>query len=384
MATVGILAHLLNRRRGYRAAGISRHSANLVEALARLDGSDRFVAFVGPAGAPAPAGRPAGAGRLRYRVSRLPTVRPLARIGWEQLAAPLAAAGGRLDLLHGLAYAVPLLAPCPTVVTVHDLSFLRFPELFNRPNRLYLGAVTRLSVARAGKVIAVSESTRRELVELLGVPPARVEVIPNGLEPLFRPLPRDEVERFRRARGLPERFVLHVGTLEPRKNIPLLVRAYARLRRQGVPHALVLAGGKGWRYEAVFAEVRALGLGLGEDVLFPGFIPFEEQPLWYNAAAAFAYPSLYEGFGLPPLESMACGTPVVVANSSSLPEVVGEAGLTVDSGDEAGLAAALGRLIEDGALRERLRGAGLERAKLFDWNDVARRTVAVYRCAVEG
>ncbi|HEY3080133.1 MAG TPA: glycosyltransferase family 1 protein [Chloroflexota bacterium] len=381
MATVGILAHLLNRGRGYRSAGISRHSANLLEALARLDGTDRFVAFVGPTGAP-PDPCPAGTGRLRYRVTGLPTNRPPARIGWEQLVAPVEAARGRLDLLHGLAYAVPRLAPCPTVVTVHDLSFLRFPELFRGPNRLYLGAVTRMSVARARKVIAVSGSTKRELVELLGVPPERVEVIPNGLEPHFRPLPHDEVERFRRARGLPERFVLHVGTLEPRKNVPLLVGAYARLRRRGLPHALVLAGGRGWLYDAIFAEVKARGLA--EDVLFPGFIPEGEQPLWYNAAAAFAYPSVYEGFGLPPLESMACGTPVVVANSSSLPEVVGEAGLTVDPGDEAGLAEALGRLIEDGALRDRLRGAGLERAKLFDWNDVARRTVAVYRRVAEG
>jgi glycosyltransferase involved in cell wall biosynthesis len=383
LATVGILAHLLSRGRGYRSAGISRHSANLLDALARLDGPDRLVAFVGPTGAPpAQAPRPAGPGRLRYRVSRLPTERPLARIAWEQLVGPVEAARGRLDLLHGLAYAVPRLAPCPTVVTVHDLSFLRFPELFKRPNRLYLGAVTRMSVARARKVIAVSGSTKRELVELLGVPAGRVEVIPNGLEPLFRPLPREEVERFRRARGLPERFILHIGTLEPRKNVPLLVRAYARLRRQGLPHALVLAGGKGWLYDAIFAEVQARGLAA--DVFFPGFLPVEEQPLWYNAAAAFAYPSLYEGFGLPPLESMACGTPVVVANSSSLPEVVGEAGLTVDPGDEAGLADALGGLIEDGALRDRLRGAGLERARLFDWNDVARRTVAVYRCVAEG
>jgi glycosyltransferase involved in cell wall biosynthesis len=378
MVSVGILAHLLNRRSGYRAAGISRHCANLLDALARLDGPDRFVAFVGPTGAPTDG----PAGRLRYRVSRLPTERPPVRIGWEQVVAPIEAARGRLDLLHGTAYAVPRLSPAPTVVTVHDLSFLRFPGLFNRPNRLYLGAVVRMSVGRARKVIAVSASTKRELVELLGVPPERVEVIPNGVEPLFRPLPAEEVERFRRARDLPERFVLHIGTLEPRKNVPLLLRAHARLRREGLRHGLVLAGGRGWLSDAIFAEVRALGLD--GSVLFPGFVPFEEQPLWYNAAAAFAYPSRYEGFGLPPLESMACGTPVVVANSSSLPEVVGEAGLTVDPADEAGLAAALGRLLEDAALRERLRGAGLERARLFDWNDVARRTAAVYRCAVEG
>jgi glycosyltransferase involved in cell wall biosynthesis len=365
MATVGLNAHLVSTRHSYRAAGISRASANLVEALARVDVPERFVAFVGPHGQGLALGRP----------TRLPTQRPPVRILWEQLVAPLEAR--RLDLFHGLAYALPLVLPCPGVVTVHDLSFVRYPELFNRSNRLYLDVATRIATRQARRVIAVSESTRRELVELFGVPPARIVAIPNGVEPSFRPLPASEVEAFRRARGLPERFILHLGTLEPRKNIGLLVRAFARL---GGDHKLVLAGGKGWLYDAIFAEVRALGLE--ERVLFPGFIPFEEQPLWYNAAAALAYPSLYEGFGLPPLESMACGTPVVCANTSSLPEVVADAGLLVDPRDDAGLAEALGRLTEDASLRERLREAGLARARLFSWDDVARRTVDVYRAAL--
>jgi glycosyltransferase involved in cell wall biosynthesis len=297
------------------------------------------------------------------------------RILWEQLIAPVVAR--RLDVFHGLAYALPLALRCPGVVTVHDLSFMRYPELFNRANRMYLSVATRLAVRQAARVVAVSESTKRELVELFGVSPQKVVAIPNGVEPSFRPLPRDEVEAFRRAKGLPERFILHLGTLEPRKNIGLLIRAFARL---GGDHALVLAGGRGWLYETIFAEVRALGLE--GRVLFPGFVPFEEQPLWYNAAAALAYPSLYEGFGLPPLESMACGTPVVCAETSSLPEVVGDAGLLVGSRDEAGLTLALGRLTEDASLHARLSEAGLARARLFSWDDVARRTVDVYRSAL--
>jgi glycosyltransferase involved in cell wall biosynthesis len=354
MATVGLNAHLVSTQQTYRAGGISRASANLIDALARIDVPERFVVF---------------------REGRLPTHRPAVRILWEQLVAPFEAR--RLDLFHGLAYALPLVLPCAGVVTVHDLSFMRYPELFNRPNRLYLKVATRIATRQARRVIAVSESTKRELVTLLGAPADKIVAIPNGVEPSFRPLPREEVETFRRAKGLPDRFILCLATLEPRKNLGLLVRAFARMNTD---HALVLAGGKGWLYDAIFAEVRSLGLE--SRVLFPGFIPFEEQPLWYNAAAALAYPSLYEGFGLPPLESMACGTPVVCANSSSLPEVVGDAGLLVDPRDDAGLAEALGRLTEDAPLRERLREAGLSRARLFSWDDVARRTVDVYRAAL--
>jgi glycosyltransferase involved in cell wall biosynthesis len=374
---VGIDAHLLNRSSGYRAAGISRHSQNLLEGL-RQAGRHRYTAFVAPAGAPDPAAPRDPA--FRYVVSRLPTERPAARILWEQAVGPLEAARRRLDVLHGLAYAVPLAAPCPTVVTVHDLSFVRFPELFRAPNRLYLTASTRAAVRRSRRVIAVSESTKRELVELLGVPPDKITAIPNGVEPSFAPAEPAAVEAFRRAKGLPERFLLHLGTLEPRKNLPALVRAYARLRRDhGVPHALMLAGGKGWHYDAVFAEIERLGLG--SHVFLPGYVPFAEQPLWYSAAEVFVYPALYEGFGMPPLEAMACGVPVITSNTSSLPEAVGDAGLQVDPHDEAALAEAMWRVIDDADLRSSMRAAGLARARQFDWVDIARRTVEVYEAA---
>lgn len=373
---VGLDAHLLSRSPSYRAAGISRHIDNLLAHLPTADREDRFTAFVGPDGLP----REPSVGRLRYRVAPLRTERPPLRILWEQAIAPVELRALGIDLLHCPANVVPLAAPCPTVVTVHDLSFERFPHLFHRANRVYLGAMVRLAVRLARRVIAVSESTRRELAELLGVPERRVDVIPNGVEPSFRPLDPAAVARFRAERGLPEQFILHVGTLEPRKNVATLVRAYARLRRErDVQHALVLAGGKGWLYEQIFAQVRALGIE--RDVLFPGFVPFDEQPLWYNAAAVFAYPSLYEGFGFPPLESMACGTPVVTSNTTSLPEVVGDAGLMVDPHDEAALVDALWRLIDDAAERARLRAAGLSRATRFDWRAIARQTVDVYRAA---
>jgi glycosyltransferase involved in cell wall biosynthesis len=366
----------VSRSRSYRAAGISRHIDNLLTHLPGPGGSVQFTAFVGPDGAPPDP----SANGLRYRVTPLRTEKPPLRILWEQAVAPVELRALGVDILHCPANVVPIAAPCPTVVTVHDLSFERFPHLFHRANRAYLGAMIRLAVRLARRIIAVSESTQRELVELLGVPSRKIEVIPNGVEPAFRPLDPGDVARWRAERGLPEQYVLCFGTLEPRKNIETLVRAYARLRRErDVPHALVLAGGKGWLYDRIFAEVRALGIE--QHVHFPGFVPFDEQPLWYNGAAVFAYPSLYEGFGFPPLESMACGTPVVTSDTTSLPEVVGDAGLTVGPHDEAALADALWQLISDDALRTRLRAAGLARAALFDWRDIARRTTDLLRSA---
>jgi glycosyltransferase involved in cell wall biosynthesis len=371
---IGYDAHLLSRSRSYRAAGVSRHIRNLLEHLPLAAPDARLRVFVGPDGLPEAPPPPS----VSYRVARLRTERPRNRILWEQLLAPWELGG--LDLCHFPANVVTLATACPRVVTVHDLSFERFPELFHRANRAYQRAMVRLSTRLAGRVIAVSDSTRRELVELLRVPERKIEVIPNGVERCFRPLPADQVAGFRAEKGLPERFILHLGTLEPRKNIVTLLRAYARLRRaRDLPHALVLAGGKGWLYETIFAEVERLGLT--DRVYFPGFVEFDEQPLWYNAAAVFAYPSLYEGFGFPPLEAMACGTPVVTSNATSLPEVVGEAGLMVAPTDEAALADALWRLIDDQTLRARLRAAGPARASRFGWDATAARTAAVYRAA---
>jgi glycosyltransferase involved in cell wall biosynthesis len=375
---VGFDAHLLSRSRSYRDAGISRHIRNVLAHLPAAGADAELTVFAGPDGAPEPP--PTANGHFHVRISRLRTERPTLRVLWEQAVAPIELARLGIDVIHGPAYVLPLAAPCAGVVTVHDLSFLRLPGLFHRANQAYLATMTRLAVAAARRVIAVSASTRRELVELLGVPESKVTVIPNGVEPVFRPLPAHAVAAFRTRAGLPEQFILFMSTLEPRKNVSSLVRAYAELRhRHDLPHALVLAGGKGWLYEAIFAEVQALGLE--GQVLFPGYVPFDEQPLWYNAAAAFAYPSLYEGFGMPPLEAMACGTPVVCACTTSLPEVVGEAGLMVEPSDVSSLADALWQLVSDEPLRRRLRAAGPARAAQFDWRTIARQTFDVYRAA---
>jgi glycosyltransferase involved in cell wall biosynthesis len=313
------------------------------------------------------------------------------RILWEQTALPLASRS--CDLLHGLAFVAPLFAPCPTVVTVYDLSFMRTPERFRPGNRWYLQTFTRWSCRRARRIIAISENTKRDVMALLNIPGERVDVVYPGVDARFRPLPPEQVAAFRAAKGLPERFVLYLGTIEPRKNLTVLLEAYAALRR-GVREErrtpdpgprtpqLVMAGGKGWMFEEVFARLEALGLK--DDVILPGYVPDAELPLWYNSAEVFVYPSLYEGFGIPPLEALACGTPAVVSNVSALPEAVGDAGLLVRPGDAAELADALRRLLDDAALRAELGARGRAHAARFSWERAAAQTVAVYHRALEG
>jgi len=370
---IGLNAHLLSMTETYRGAGINWYIHNLLTYLPRVDRDNRYTAFIGDG--------QFTSSELALSFSRLPTSRPVVRIFWEQVVQPFALRKERVDLLHALAFVTPLLSPCPSVVTIYDLSFLLYPESFKRAKRFYLGLFTRLSARRARRIIAISESTKRDVVRLLGVSPEKVEVVYCGIDEAFRPLAEDQVAAFRVQRGLPERFVLFVGTIEPRKNVTRLIEAFADLRFAICDLRLVIGGAKGWFYQDVFARVEELGLQ-GE-VMFPGYIPVSELPLWYNAAELFVYPSLYEGFGLPPLEAMACGTPVIAANTSSLPEVVGEAGLTVDPLDVEGLAEAMRRVLGDEALRQEMRKRGLQRARGFSWMKTAQETVLVYRRAME-
>ena len=231
---------------------------------------------------------------------------------------------------------------------------------------------------RARRIIAVSESTRRDLVEIYGISPAKIDVVHNGVDASFQPLPADQVAAFRQQRGLPDRFVLFVGTLEPRKNVVRLIEAYAKLPKERPP--LVLVGGKGWFYDEIFGRVEALALA-GE-VHFAGFIPAEDLPLWYNAADLFVYPSIYEGFGLPALEAMACGTAVIASTASSLPEDVGKAGKLVDPTDTDALTTAMEQVLSDRDLQEQMQAAGLAQAGGFSWERAARQTTNSYRRAL--
>jgi len=310
--------------------------------------------------------------------SRLPTQRPVIRIFWEQFVQPWALRQTGVDLLHALAFVAPLATTRPFVVTVYDLSFMRYPEAFRPFQRWYLTRFTANSVKRAKAVITISESTRQDVIHFMGVSPERVHTIYCGVDANFRPLPDEEVVAFKATHQLPDTFVLFLGTLEPRKNIEGLIRAYAhwhKLEPQVPP--LIVAGGKGWYYDKIFALVETLDLT--RHIYFPGYVPQEELPLWFNTASLFVYPSYFEGFGLPVLEAMACGTPVITSTASSLPEVAGDAARLVEPTNTEALAQAMAEVMSRADLRETMRKQGIEQASQFSWEKTAQETVNVYR-----
>jgi glycosyltransferase involved in cell wall biosynthesis len=368
---IALNAQLLSHSTTFRSGGISRVIYHLLLELGRDPRGHELHACV-----PEPPEFD-GAGGVRYHASGAATQRPALRIGWEQTVLPRRLAQLKPDLLHGLAYALPVGWPGRSLVSIYDPSFLRFPNAFKPVNRVYLAASTRAAARRARQVLTISEHSRRDIVRLLGVPEQRVQVTYPAADDRYRPLPADEVESFRHRRGLPDPFVFAVGTLEPRKNLVGLLEAYARLDRPRPP--LYVGGGTGWRFSPIFQTVQRLGLG--DEVTFLGFVPEEELPLWYNAARLFTFPSLYEGFGLPVLEAMACGTPVITSTASSLPEVAGQAATLVPPNDSVKLAHEMQRVLDDPGLRKEMRAAGRIQASRFSWRALADATVAAYRAA---
>ena len=372
-AHIGLNAQLLTLDRSYRGAGINAYIYNLLRQLGRLPATHRYSVFLGERRFVEPG--------MRLYYSSWQTRRPAVRILWEQLVLPLALRQTGVDLLHAMAFVAPLYEACPFVVTVYDLSFVHYPQLFRPLNRHYLSFFGRRSARRARRVLAISESTRQDVIRAWGVPPERVDVVYCGVDPAFRPLSAEELDAFRRQRNLPEHFALFLGTLEPRKNLDTLLEAYARwCQAQPSAPMLVIAGARGWYFQHVFASMEQLDLG--DRVQFAGYVPAAELPAWYGAADLFVYPSQYEGFGLPVLEAMACGTPVITSDRSSLPEVVGEAGCLVSPDDASQLAESMRRVWSDDELRQAMRELGLARAAQFSWEQTARQTIACYERAL--
>lgn len=296
---------------------------------------------------------------------------------WMQTALPWRLSRLRPDLLHAPAFVTPVASPCPIVVNIHDTTYLTLPTdpLWG----LYARAFTALAVRRASAILTLSESSKRDIVGHYRVSPDRVVVVPLGVHPRFRPLDKAEARAVVAQKyGLAAPFVLFVSALEERKNVPTLLRAFAQFKRTPAGQAarLALVGKPGGAWPEIQRGVA--DLGLASEVVCLGHAPTDDLPLFYSAAAVFAFPSLYEGFGIPVAEAMACGTPVITSNVSSLPEVGGDAALYVDPHDVDGLAAALGRVLGDAALRDALSARGLVQAARFTWDEVARQTVAVY------
>jgi len=295
---------------------------------------------------------------------------------FESTALTAELTGKRLALLHSPDFIPPFGGRFRSVITIHDLNFLHFPQFLTPQSARYYGQINR-AVQRADHILTDSDWTREDVISHLDVPPERVTTVHLAAAPVYRPITdRQEVRRAVNRYGLPSDFIIFVGTLEPRKNVPTLLKAFHDLRHRAYDVHLAIVGRKGWLYEEVFAALTKLKLA--DHVHFLENVPYEDLARLYNAASCLTLPSHYEGFGLPPLEAMACGTPVVVSDRSSLPEVVGDAGLLVDPDSPEELSAALARVLEDSELRAALRQRGLARSSEFSWAKAAHQTMAVY------
>jgi glycosyltransferase involved in cell wall biosynthesis len=348
-----------------RLTGAGVYAARLLAALARRDDLE-LEAFCAPGSAAALA-----ADGLRLRPVTLAAAGRPARIAWTQLLAGRAARAAGAELLHGVHYELPLRARLPQVVTVHDLTMLTHPEWHEASKVRYFGWAMRRAVAAARRVLCVSATTADDLARLLGVPRDRVDVTPLGTD--LRPAPADAVDAVRRRLGIDGPYLLGLGTVEPRKDLPSLVRAFAGLAGE-LPHRLVLGGLAGWGAGALAAAVAASGAA--ERILVAGYVPEADKAALFTGADVFVYPSRYEGFGLPVLEAMACGTPVVTSRNSALAELAGAAAVLVDPLDVEAIAAGIG---EAARRRDELRAAGLQRAQAFTWDSAAHATAEVYR-----
>ncbi|MEW6696499.1 MAG: glycosyltransferase family 4 protein [Bacillota bacterium] len=291
---------------------------------------------------------------------------------------------GKYDLLHEPSY-IPRIFRGKTVATVCDMSYRLFPQYHPR-RRVALFRLFEHRMCRANKIITISQNSKKEIIELLGIPEEKIAVTYLGASAEFKPMMiyKEQIRLLRAKYNLPETFILYVGTIEPRKNLERLIGAFSVMKQQGVYKdvKLVLAGGKGWLYEQVFKSVQENRLE--EEVLFTGYVQEDDLPALYNMAMIFVYPSIYEGFGLPPLEAMSCGIPVVSTNTSSIPEVVADAGILVNPYDIVELSEVMKKLLDSKTLRDELSKKGLARATTFSWAKCAQETFQIYKdCITE-
>ena len=361
---------------GTKLGGNESYARNLIEGLARIDTVNAYTLYV-----------TTNEAFNRYR-QRWPnfTVR-LTRPHTPLIRIPLILSAelrkNPVDVLH-VQFTAPPFCPCPVVVSVHDLSFEHLPDTFNRRSRTQLRLTVRHSVKKAARVLTLSEHTRKDVINTYSVEDDRVETIPIAAPPHFGPVSDDkELQRVRHTYGIDSDYILSVGSIQPRKNLIRLIRAYELLRdivsAVKLPK-LVLVGKRAWLYDETLRALEKTELK--QHVILTGYVPESDLPPLYSGALCLVYPSFFEGFGLPPLEAMQCGTPVIIGNKTSLPEVVGDAAIAVDPFDLQAIAHALEDIVNKPALRNELRVKGLARARMFDWEETARRTLLVYEQVV--
>lgn len=338
-----------------RPTGIGQYTARLLAALRRVAPQHTY---------------------LEVGWGKEPAMRLHNRLLWQQLLAPRQAQRLHADLLHAPGFDAPAWKPCPVVLTCHDLIGMLFPRNLPPISRLYWARWLPFSVRFADAIIADSHATQRDIVRLLAIDPSRITVIPLGVDPHFRPQEAAEIARVRAAHRLPRAYLLFVSTLEPRKGIDTLLDAFAAVHSQRPDLALVIAGKRGWYWQALLDRMAALGIAAHVHLL--DYVPASDLAALYSGASVFVFPSRYEGFGLPVLEAMACGVPVITTNVSSLPEVAGDAALLTPPDDAATLAAAIEAVMGQPALQAELRARGVAQAQRFTWERTAAATLAVY------
>ena len=357
---------------GAKLAGNESYAVNLIEALAEIDGVNEYTLYVTKAEAYDRFHQRWPNFKVQTTLPHTPLIRIPLTLSAELRKHPV-------DVLH-VQFTTPPFCPCPAVVSIHDLSFEHLPETFNRRSRAQLRLTVRHSARRAAKILTLSEHTRRDIIETYGIDSDKITAIPLAAPAHFCPVTYEkDLQRVRHNYGIDGDYVLSVGSIQPRKNLVRLIKAYASLRgNQGGKSfpKLVLVGKRAWLYDETLRALEETGIS--DSVVLTGYVPDADLPALYSGALCFVYPSFFEGFGLPPLEAMKCGAPVIVGNATSLPEVVGDAGLKVDPFDVSAIARAMDQLIQHEDLRQELRVKGLARARLFDWKETARQTLAVY------
>lgn len=360
---------------GTGLGGNESYATNLIEALAEIDSFNQYTVYVTRPEAVERFGNRWPNFTVRTTLPHTPLIRIPLTLSRELRKNPV-------DVLH-VQFTSPPFAPCPVVVSIHDLSFEHLPETFKRRSRMQMRLTVRRSARQAAQVIALSEHGRSDIINTYGLSADKVTAIPLAAPAHFQPVTdENELRRVRQTYGIEGDYILSVGSIQPRKNLRRLIAAYSNLRQRlpGVKlPQLVIVGKFAWLYEETLRA--ADEPKLGKSVLLTGYVPEKDLPALYSGALCFVYPSYFEGFGLPPLEAMKCETAVIVGNRTSLPEVVGDAGLLVDPFDIEDISAALAKLIEDSDFRTQLVIKGRERSRLFDWRETASRTLTVYNKA---
>ena len=365
---IGIDAHSV----GTKLGGNESYAVNLIEALAQIDSVNHYTIYVTTSEARDRFTDRWSNFKVRSTLPHTPLIRIPISLSAELRKRPV-------DVLH-VQFTAPPFCPCPVVVSIHDLSFEHLPETFKRRSRTQLRLTVRHSARRATRILSLSEHTRRDIIETYRIDAEKVSAIPLAAAEHFGPVNDNrELQRVRHNYGIAGDYILCVGSIQPRKNLARLIRAYALLRGNSSADKLpklVLVGKCAWLYDETLRTLEKAGVK--DTVVVTGYVPESDLPALYSGALCFVYPSYFEGFGLPPLEAMKCGAPVIVGDRTSLPEVVGDAALSVDPFDIEAIAAAITRLVNNSTLRHELSVRGQERARMFSWQHTARETLKVY------